>query len=54
MLEITTAYKARLAESEGERERALAVAKKERRVLAKELSLAKAENVALERALHVS
>ena len=47
MLEITTAYKARLAESEGERERALAIAKKERRALAKLLSVAKEENEGL-------
>jgi hypothetical protein len=51
MLEITTSFKARLAEVEGERERAAAVAKKERRVLAKELRLAKDANAALERRL---
>jgi hypothetical protein len=54
MLEITTAYKARLAESEGEREHALAVAKKERRALTKELRLAKEEKTALERRLLVA
>ncbi len=51
MLEITTSFKARLAEVEGERERAAAVAKKERRLLAKELRVAKDANAALERRL---
>jgi hypothetical protein len=51
MLEITTSFKARLAEAEGERERDAAIAKKERRLLAKELRLAKEENAALERRL---
>ena len=51
MLEITASFKARLAEAEGERERDAASAKKERRLLAKELRLAKEENAALERRL---
>lgn len=49
MLEITTSFKARLAEAEGERERAAVVAKKERRVLTKQLRLAKEEKATLAR-----
>lgn len=51
MLEITTSFKARLAEAEGERERAAVVAKKERRALTQELRRAKDETAALERRL---